>query len=194
MEYTKRTPEEINAGLNSVADPEVARVGAEAERPFRDLIIQQEQVIQQLETLNEGHYAEPSKEERARVSATLRTAIGQLKKVADKVGNQVVKEEEYNKWVEEKDLPENLEMQKAELEALQEKLLTILQSDFQVDSLEAGDELVKSLEHKDEHYKQGLYTSGVRPTDGHLLRVARARVTFPRMSEAFAVQMIGLGF
>ena len=36
--------------------------------------------------------------------------------------------------------------------------------------------------------------SGIRHTDGHLLRAARARVTFSRMSEAFAVQMMGLGF
>ena len=34
----------------------------------------------------------------------------------------------------------------------------------------------------------------VRHTDGHLLRTARARVTFSRMSVAFAVQMKGLGF
>jgi integrase len=39
-----------------------------------------------------------------------------------------------------------------------------------------------------------LSASGVRHTDGHLLRVARARVTFSRMSEAFAVQMMGFGF
>ena len=37
-------------------------------------------------------------------------------------------------------------------------------------------------------------SSGVHQTDGHLLMEARARVTFSRMSEAFAVQMKGLGF
>jgi hypothetical protein len=37
------------------------------------------------------------------------------------------------------------------------------------------------------------FPSGVRHTDGHLLRVDRARVTFSRMSEAFAVQMMGFG-
>jgi uncharacterized protein (TIGR03435 family) len=36
--------------------------------------------------------------------------------------------------------------------------------------------------------------SGIRPTDGHLFRVDRARVTFSRMSAAFAVQMTGFGF
>jgi RNA polymerase sigma-70 factor (ECF subfamily) len=44
----------------------------------------------------------------------------------------------------------------------------------------------------DKHTDPGA--SGVRHTDGHLLRVARARVTFSRMSEAFAVQMMGFGF
>jgi hypothetical protein len=38
------------------------------------------------------------------------------------------------------------------------------------------------------------HSSGVRHTDGHLLRLARARVTFSRMSAAFAVQMMGFGF
>src|SRR3954447_16655136 len=37
-------------------------------------------------------------------------------------------------------------------------------------------------------------TSVVRHTDDHLCRAARARVTFWRMSEAFAVQMKGFGF
>lgn len=37
-------------------------------------------------------------------------------------------------------------------------------------------------------------SSGVRQTDGRLLSEVRARVTFSRMSEAFAVQMKGLGF
>jgi len=36
--------------------------------------------------------------------------------------------------------------------------------------------------------------SVVRHTDGHLCRAVRARVTFSRMSEAFAVQMRGFGF
>jgi len=36
--------------------------------------------------------------------------------------------------------------------------------------------------------------SGVRHTDGHSLRAARARVTFSKMSVALAVQMKGLGF
>jgi len=44
-------------------------------------------------------------------------------------------------------------------------------------------------------YGLGVFlASGVRHTDGHLLRTARARVTFSRMSVALAVQMKGLGF
>src|ERR1035438_6911193 len=39
-----------------------------------------------------------------------------------------------------------------------------------------------------------MRASVVRHTDGHLFRTARARVTFCRMSFAFAVQMKGLGF
>ena len=38
------------------------------------------------------------------------------------------------------------------------------------------------------------FASVVRHTDGHLCMAVRARVTFSRMSEAFAVQMKGFGF
>jgi hypothetical protein len=42
--------------------------------------------------------------------------------------------------------------------------------------------------------KYGITPSVVRHTDDHLFKTARARVTFSRMSVAFAVQMKGLGF
>jgi len=47
---------------------------------------------------------------------------------------------------------------------------------------------------KDRAWRGKNPASVVRHTDGHLLRVARARVTFSRMSVAFAVQMKGFGF
>jgi hypothetical protein len=39
----------------------------------------------------------------------------------------------------------------------------------------------------------GLHASGLRQTDCILFSLALARVTFARMSEAFAVQMNGFG-
>jgi len=43
------------------------------------------------------------------------------------------------------------------------------------------------------HLTRSIHISGVRQTDCILFSLARARVTFARMSEALAVQMNGFG-
>ena len=56
----------------------------------------------------------------------------------------------------------------------------------------SGNSACSSFSGQSAYY--GELASGVSHTDRRLSRVARARVTFSRMSVAFAVQMKGLGF